>query len=195
MLALALLVGGMNLFTRGEYFSGKIRSYLLEQAKRELGLDVGMDRLVFNFFPAYIDLERPAVRGWDPKNPGRSVGAEKIRAYISLSALLNKRIYIRRMQLYGISLDVARLPDGHLDIDPLRDKINELLKKKPKPGAYKVEVKEIVLFGARGSYSDPAKKIFLSIADAGVDFRMNGERYWTGFKFKNIAARVQGRPS
>lgn len=194
MLALALLVGGMNLFTRGEYFSGKIRSYILEQAKRELGMEVGMGRLVFNFFPAYIDLEKPAVSGWDPKNPGRSVGAEKIRAYVSLSALLNKRIYIRRLQVYGISLSVARLPDGRLDIYPLRDKVNELLKKKPKPGAYKVEVKEIVLFGARGSYSDASAKNYVSVADAGVDFRMNGERYWTGFKLKNIAARVQGRP-
>ena len=195
LLAIAVLVGGMDLFTRGEYFSGKIRSYVLDQAKQELGLDVGMDRLVFNFFPAYIDLKRPYVKGWDPKNPGRSVGAEKIRAYVGLSALLNKRIYIRRMQVYGISLDVARLPDGHLDIDPLRDKISELIKKKPKPGAYKVEVSEIVLFGARGSYSDAANKIFLSVGDAGVDFRMNGERYWTGFKFKDVAARVDGRPN
>lgn len=176
MLALALFVGGMNLFTRGEYFSGKLRSYVLEQAKRELGMEVGVGRLVFNFFPAYIDLERPYIKGWDPKNPGRSVGAEKIRAYVSLGALLNKRIYIRRFDVYGMSLDVARLPDGHLDIDPLRDRINELLKKKPKPGAYKVKVKEIVLFGARGSYSDAAKKIFLSVGDAGVDFRMDGER-------------------
>jgi autotransporter translocation and assembly factor TamB len=194
LLALALLVGGMDLFTRGEYFSGKIRTYVLDQAKQELGLDVGMDRLVFNFFPAYIDLKRPYVKGWDPKNPGRSIGAEKIRAYVSLSALLNKRIYIRRVQVYGISLDVARLPDGHLDIDPLRDRINALLKKKPKPGAYKVEVKEIVLFDARGTYSDAANRIFLSVGDAGVDFRMDGERYWTGFKFTNVAARVDGRP-
>jgi autotransporter translocation and assembly factor TamB len=194
LLAIALLVGGMDLFTRGEYFSGKIRTYVLDQAKQELGLDVGMDRLVFNFFPAYIDLKRPYVKGWDPKNPGRSIGAEKIRAYVSLSALLNKRIYIRRLQVYGISLDVARLPDGHLDIDPLRDRIDVLLKKKPKPGAYKVEVKEIVLFGARGSYSDAANKIFFSVGDAGVDFRIYGERYWTGFKFKNVAASVEGRP-
>jgi translocation and assembly module TamB len=194
LLAIVLLVGGMNLITRGQYFSGKIRSYLLEQAGRELGMKVGVDRLVFNFFPAYIDLEKPYIKGWDPKNPARSIGADRIRAYVGLGALLNKRIDIHRLDVYGISLDVARLPDGRLDIDPLRDKIDELTKEKPKPGEYKVRVREIALFGARGSYSDAAKKIFLSVGDAGVDFRIKGDSYWSGFKFNNIAARVEDRP-
>ncbi|MHB8174593.1 MAG: AsmA family protein, partial [Nitrospirota bacterium] len=205
LLALALLVGGINLFTRGRYFSGKIKAYILAQAGRELGIKVGMDRLVFNFFPAYIDIRKPTLSGWDPKNPARAVGAEKIRAYISLGSLLDRRIYIRRILIYGASLDAVRLPDGHLDIDPLRDKINELLKKKPKRGAYKVEVHEVVLFDARGSYSDAERKIFLSVADAGVDFRINsglstgrgggGGRYWAGFNLKGISAMVEGRPN
>ncbi len=215
LLALALLVGGINLFTRGRYFSGKIKTYIVEQAGRELGMKVGMRGLVFNFFPAYIDIEKPAVSGWDPKNPARSVGAEKIRAYISISSLLNRRIDIRRILVYGASLDVARLPDGSLDIDPLRARINELLKKKPKRGAYNIEVHEIVLLGARASYSDAARKIFVSVADAGVDFRINGAGgnrpgltslvggvnrsrsvgYWAGFNLKGVSVKAEGRPA
>ncbi len=210
LLALALLVGGINLFTRGRYFSGKIKSYVIERAGRELGMNIGMDRLVFNFFPAYMDIEKPAVSGWDPKNPARSVGAEKIRAYISIGSLLNRRINIRRILVYGASLNVARLPDGSLDIDPLRDKINELLRKKPERGTYKVELHEIVLLDARGSYSDAAKKIFVSVSDAGVDFRINGRRtvggvdgsrsagstdYWAGFNLKGISVKTEGRPA
>ena len=86
MLALALLVGGMNLFTRGEYFSGKIRSYLLEQANRELGMEVGMDRLVFNFFPAYIDLEKPVRQGDGTRKIRAGPSARKKSARTSASA-------------------------------------------------------------------------------------------------------------
>ena len=215
ILAIALLVGGINLFTRGRYFSGKVKAYVVVQARRELGMKVGMGRLVFNFFPAYIDIEKPAVSGWDPKNPARAISAGKIRAYISIGSLLNRRIDIRRILVYGASLNVARLPDGSLDIDPLRDKISELLKKKPERGAYKVEVHEVVLLDARGSYSDAAKKIFVSVSDAGVDFRINsagvkrfvwskkggggGGRptsyYWAGFNLKGISAKLEGYPS
>ncbi len=210
LLAIALLVGGLNLFTRGRYFSGKIKTYVVEQAGRELGMKVGMGRLVFNFFPAYIDIEKPAVSGWDPKNPARAIGARKIRAYISIGSLLNRRINIRRIIVYGASLDVERFPDGSFDIDHLRDKISELLKKKPERGAYKVEVHEIVLLGACGSYSDAAKKIFVSVSDAGVDFRINGRQavggvgrsrpagstgYWAGFKLNGISVKLEGRPS
>ncbi len=129
MLALALLIGGMNLFTRGEYFSGKIRSYVLDQAKQELGLDVGMDRLVFNFFPAYIDLNRPYVKGWIRKSrAGPSARKKSVRT--SASARFWKDGYTSAVCRYtGYLWTLPACLDGHLDIDPLRDKISEPYKK------------------------------------------------------------------
>ena len=41
-LAVLVLLGGINLLTRGAYISGKVRSYVVEKAREATGYDVGM---------------------------------------------------------------------------------------------------------------------------------------------------------
>ena len=195
-LALTLLVVGMNLLTRGEYLSGKVKGYIVAAARQELGYDVGMGAVVLNFFPTYVDIEKPYVRGWDKGNAARSVSADKVRVYFSLPALLNKSVQIRRVQLYRPSIEVERASGGGYNIDPLQAKIKELLERKGGPGAYRVEVREVVLFDGVMTYSDPAQGTSVKVGNAGMDFRMFGkDHYWISCKVGDLVAKRADLPS
>ena len=100
VLAIIVLLAGINLFTRGSYFSGMVKERVVAEARQQLGYEAGMDRLVFNLFPAYADLYKPYIKGWDSTKPGAAISAEKVRVYISLGALIERRITITRLQVY-----------------------------------------------------------------------------------------------
>ncbi|HEX9860933.1 MAG TPA: hypothetical protein VGB23_06970, partial [Nitrospirota bacterium] len=172
-LAIVVLVAGVNLVTRGEYLSGKVRALIVEKAREKLGYEAGMERLVFNFFPAYIDIESPYVKGWDPTDPGRSVSAGRARIYFSLSALMNREIVMNRVQLYGANVRLIRFPDGSLNIDSFVDRLKKLSEEKKGKAKeeYNVKLREAVFFDSGGVYEDLGEGVRLTVKDAGVDLR------------------------
>ena len=194
-IALIALVVGLNLIARGESISGKVERFVIAKAREELGFDVGMDRLVVNFFPSYLDMYRPYIRGWDKSDPKKYVGAEKVRVYFGLAALLNKELRVRRVQVYNPSAQVVRLKGGGFNIDPLTSKIKALMEKKGGPPEYKVSVDEVAVFGARLTYKDPVQGVWVAVGNAGADFRLMGEdHYRLGFIVKDVVARRGGTP-
>lgn len=191
--AVAVLVIGTNLITRGPLISGKVKGFIVETARKELGLDTGMDRLVFNFFPTYIDVDKPYIRGWDDSDPSRTISADRVRVYFSLAALINREVHIRRVQVDGLSADVVKLPDGRYNIEGLKKKIEDALARKKaaqkgaKPG---LEVNEIVLLDANISYSDKAQGVVAHSGKAGADLRMPARgNYWISFKADGCTIR------
>ena len=197
-LAIIILLVGINLFTRGDYFSGMVKERVVVEARQKLGYEVGMDRLVFNLFPAYADLYKPYIKGWDNARPGAAISAEKIRVYISLGALIERRVTITRLRVNSPSLDIVKNPDGGYNIDDLVKKIKELAEEKGKKtgeGAPGTEVKELVVLDGLLSYSDKAAGVFFSTASAGIDFRMRGRgEYRAGFSLKESTLKRKDFP-
>lgn len=194
-LAVAVLVVGINLMTRGEYLSGRVRALIVEKAHDALGYEVGMDNLVFNFFPAYVDLEGPYVKGWDPTNPGRRVYASRARVYFSIAGLVNKEVRINRIQLHGANVRIVRFPDGGFNVDSFIAKIKKLAEEKAPEGAYHVDVKEVVLFDSGGVYEDLGEGIRLTVRDAGVDLRvLGGGRFRVSSNIGDLLVHRAGTP-
>jgi len=196
-LAIVVLVAGVNLVTRGEYLSGKVRALIVEKAREKLGYEAGMERLVFNFFPAYIDIESPYVKGWDPTDPGRSVSAGRARIYFSLSALMNREIVMNRVQLYGANVRLIRFPDGSLNIDSFVDRLKKLSEEKKGKAKeeYNVKLREAVFFDSGGVYEDLGEGVRLTVKDAGVDLRfMDGGRFRAGCSIGDLLAHRSGTP-
>ena len=194
-LALVLLVVGMNLIVRGAYISGRVQAYVVSEARKSLGYEVGMEKVVVNFFPAYVDLDKPYMKGWDKDAPGRTLRADRVRAYFNLGAFISRDLQIRRVQVYRPTAEVVKLGDGAYNISPLIDRLKALSKEKGGPGAVKAELDEVVLFGANISYTDPAERLSVMLGDAGVDFRIKGSgRYWFGYNLKDVLVRRGDMP-
>jgi autotransporter translocation and assembly factor TamB len=190
--ALVLLVVGINFVARGDYISGKVRDFILEKAQEKLGYELGMDRLVFNFFPAYVVLEKPYVKGWDPDDKRMVIRAENVRAYFSLAALVNKKVMISRIQVEGAKLHIIRRQDGSLNIDGLRGKL-----KSGEPGHGKqsdVDVKEIVLINSGIRYDDNTNGLAVITNDAGIDLRLLDDGYRLSCNITDILATHTGTP-
>lgn len=197
-LAIIILLAGINLFTRGGYFSGIVKDRVVAEARRKLGYEAGMDRLVFNLFPAYVDLHKPYIKGWDSAKPGAAISAEKVRLYISLPALVERRVAITRLQVNAPSLEIVKNPDGGYNIDGLVAKIKELAGEKGKAagkGAPATEVKEFIILDGLFSYSDKANGVYFSTASAGLDLRLRGRgEYRAGFSFKDSTLKRRDLP-
>jgi len=206
-LAIVLLVVGINIAVRGEYISGKIRDRVVELARKELGLDVGMEGLVFNVFPSYIDLEGPYVAGWDPDFPDRRIRARSARIYISLPALLNRDLYISRVQISEPNALLERRLDGTYNFGYIIEK----LKKAGAPGKpasagepegggsaeeLPVEVKEVVLSDVEIAYIDRQAPLAVSLGNGGVDIRFEeGGDTWFSYNLRDVVtARSGSRP-
>jgi len=191
-----VLIVGIDLILRGSYFSGKIEGRLIAEARQSLGYEVGMERLVFNFFPTYIDVNKPYIKGWDKDDPKTALGAGKLRVYFSLPALIGKEIHISRIQVEGPTVSLKRLPGGGYNIDPLMDRLRKLAGGKEKAaGAYKLEVREVTVFNAGINYKDTANGIDAELTDGGVDFRLQREGVFrVGFNLKDITAKRGGMP-
>ena len=195
-LAAVLLVAGINLFTRGAYISGKVRAYVVEKAREATGYDVGLSSLVFNFFPAYVVVSEPYVKGWDKDNPGRAISAEKVTVYLSLPALLRREIQVNRVQVNGPSLDIVRLPSGGYNVDALLRKVEELTRPRPGEKERRAGVGEVVLFDARVGYTDPARRLSVMLNEAGIDLRSRAEgRYWVAYNVKDALVKRAGAPA
>ncbi len=170
-----MLLLGINLITRGEYLSGRVREAIVEAARGRLGYEVGMERLVFNFFPTYIDLYGPYITGWDPEDPAGKASAESARVYFSLPALLNRQVVISRIQVNGARLRLVRNRDGGFNTDGILAKLTEKGEEGNGAGrkqGFGVSVREVVVLGSSIRYADRANDLIISTDDAGMDIRI-----------------------
>ncbi|MBI5694547.1 MAG: translocation/assembly module TamB domain-containing protein, partial [Nitrospirae bacterium] len=189
-----MLVLGINLITRSGYISGQMRGRVVTLAREELGFDAGMDSLVFNFFPAYVDMERPYVTGWDKDAPVRAISAESVRVYFSLASLINNELDIRRIRVLAPRVHIVKLSGGGYNIDPLVNRIKELSRKETPGGGLRTEVRQVVVLGAEVTYKDRASGFGLKVANGGADLRLKeGGRLRTSFNIEDITVESAGR--
>lgn len=193
--AIVLLLVGINVITRGDYLSGRVREAVVEAARGRLGYEAGMDRLVFNFFPAYIDLQGPYVKGWDPEDPRRSLAAESARVYFSLPALLNREVLISRIQVTGASLHLVRRPDGSFNTDGILARLTETGGRAEEEGGvsgFAVSLREVVFLSSGIRYEDRANDLQVTTDDAGIDLRILNDGFGLSTKIRGITA-VHGK--
>jgi hypothetical protein len=191
--AVVVLVIALNLFTRGSYISGKIEKYAIEQARDAVGYELGMDKLVFNFLPMYIELKNPYIKGWDPELPQRKIDAERVRIYINPGSLLNRQFYIRRVQVYRPAIQVVRGKDDKFNIEELIKKLTE--EKPKKPGGFKVKVEEVVVFGGAFEFHDKKNGLDAKFPVTDADIRLvEREGLRVGFRLRDAVLKKDGIP-
>jgi len=201
-LAIVLLVVGVNVVVRGDYISGKIRDRIVELARKELKLDVGMERLVFNLFPSYIDLYEPYVSGWDEDAPHRQLRARRVRVYFSLPAFMNGQLYISRVQVIEPNGVLERRLDGSYNFDDLLERLESrgraqaAARVEDEATELDVELKEVVLHEVDVAYLDRSESLAVSMGDGGVDIRFEDDGdVWLSYNLRDVvAAHAGGKP-
>jgi hypothetical protein len=183
-LIILVLFLGVALLLRGPHTSNFLKSLVLPELQRALGLQVISKKMHLNLLPLYVEAEE--VKAFD-ENGERAFAAESVKAYIGLSGLLRKELVIDSL--------VVRKPQFWIDRDKAAG-VAASLKGRPGAagkGAFKLKFRTIVLRDGDVSYYDSGLKgVFEARGlDAEVILR---ERPEVVFSVPKLKAALQGRP-
>jgi autotransporter translocation and assembly factor TamB len=136
-----LVLAGLFLFLRSPNVSNYLKKTIFTEIEAATGYQLMAERVIVNLFPFYV--EARGVKVLDEKGQ-RTLTTRSVKVYVSLSRLLSKTLYIKRVVL--VSPEAVITPERV-------ERISSLGKgKKKKPGAFQVKVKTI------------------EVRDGGVDF-------------------------
>ncbi|MEW6109280.1 MAG: translocation/assembly module TamB domain-containing protein [Nitrospirota bacterium] len=160
IIALALLIGIAIFFLRGPYISNALKKIILPELELASGKNIIAKKIYINIFPLFI--EAKGLKVFD-ENGERIIYANRVKAYIDLSGLLNRNIKIRRL--------VIKEPEITAD----RKQIEEILKnvktylEKERETPIKVKVIAVEVQHGRTDLRDDAVKTASGIKE------INGE--------------------
>ncbi len=184
LLAAAVLSG--YLFLRGPHVSNYLKEIVSRGFESQTGYELTADRLYANLFPFYVGARN--IRVLDDRGDV-IFSARGIKAYIGLSALLNKTVLIRRLALSGPDIRMTDRDMEHL---------LELSRHEKPSGEFTLKLETVVV--AEGSLSYVRQQGGgggpggLSVSCRGLDAEALLGRKQVELSCKNISVSGEGIP-
>ncbi|MDA8085262.1 MAG: translocation/assembly module TamB domain-containing protein [Nitrospiraceae bacterium] len=144
ILILAAAVSGGYIFLRSPQVSNYLKETVSRGFESQTGYELTAGRLYANLFPFYVGARN--VRIFDDRGD-MIFSARGIKAYVGLSALLSKKIFIKRLALSGPDIRMAgRNIEHFLDIS----------RRKRPPGGFTLKLGTVVVADGSLSYARQA---------------------------------------
>lgn len=157
LILLLVVFAGAFFYVRSDYFSGYIREKVIPEVSRRLNVDIDVQGIRVNPFPAFIDFKNVKI------SDGRGViSIKRMRMHLQLTGLLRKDIVIPVIDAEGLSVST--------DLDSLMESpgiplIKEYSKKGAAGSGWGVSVGNIFLSGAEIRVVDKKSGDHLELSD------------------------------
>jgi translocation and assembly module TamB len=180
----SLLLGGTILFLRGPYISDLFKDILIPELESMSGQKVSIERIILNLFPLYI--EGKEIRINDQHGTG-ILKTEKVKAYIGISEIFNRRISLRRISIHN-----PEVKAGENQLQEIVRHVGEYLDRESRK-ALKVKVKVIEVVRADVQIRNEATSRVIALQELIGEF-IDGHTQKVNASVKELSLEGTGLP-
>ena len=169
---------------RGAYVSDLLKQKILPELQSMLGLRVTAERIYLNIFPLFIEARRMKVT--DEKGQ-RLMELPRVKAYLELTGLFDRRLTIRRLVVRDPGIDVSRK-----QVEAIAENIRHYLATTRKD-ALKVKVRAVEVKSGTISLADEQEAISVVLKEFGGEAIL-GEAARVLVTSEDVTVRKKGMP-
>ncbi|MBF0507275.1 MAG: hypothetical protein HQL09_10630, partial [Nitrospirae bacterium] len=159
-IAAAVLLFSIFLYaSRGPNISNALKKIILPELEAATGRKFIAQQIYINLFPLFAEIK--GLKSFDD-NGERILEIQRVKGYIGLSGLLQKKLFINRLVIVNPIIDANKK-----GIDEISANVKKYLEQEPKT-PFKVEVRSVTLNEAELSYRDTDYKLLLGDLHADV---------------------------
>ncbi len=152
-IAIAVLLFGIFLYaSRGPNISNALKRIILPELETATGRKFIAQKIYVNLFPLFVEIK--GLKSFDD-NGERIIEVQRVKGYIGLSGLIQKKVFIKRLVITEPNLRTDRK-----QIEDISANIKKYLAQEPKM-PFKVEVKSVTIANAELFYQDSDYKLLL----------------------------------